>query len=57
MEIAAELRDEVTLIALQIGLDGRLAPGAGLYFPETLLDADWVQAQLPNLRLLLAETA
>ena len=40
-----------------LGLDGKPAAGAGLYFVETLLDAEWVLAELPKLRLTLAEEA
>lgn len=40
-----------------LGLDGRPAAGPGLYFVETLLDAERVVAQLPALRLRLAEAA
>jgi hypothetical protein len=38
-----------------LGLDGKPAAGAGLYFVETLLDAEKVLAELPKLRLTLAE--
>jgi hypothetical protein len=38
-----------------LGLDGKPAAGAGLYFVETLLDAERVLAELPKLRLTLAE--
>ncbi len=38
-----------------LGLDGKPAAGAGLYFVETLLDAEWVLAELPKLRLTLVE--
>jgi hypothetical protein len=38
-----------------LGLDGKPAAAAGLYFVEALLDADGVQTQLPKLRLMLAE--
>jgi hypothetical protein len=38
-----------------LGLDGKPAAGAGLYFVETLLDAECVLAELPKLRLTLAE--
>jgi hypothetical protein len=40
-----------------LGLDGKPAAGAGLYFVESLLDADCVLAELPELRLTLAEAA
>lgn len=40
-----------------LGLDDAPAAGPGLYFVETLLDPAWVLAQLPRLRLTLAEVA
>ncbi|MET0287117.1 MAG: hypothetical protein ABW352_21715, partial [Polyangiales bacterium] len=40
-----------------LGLDGAPGAGAGLYLPETLLDASWVTAQLPALGLTLTELA
>jgi len=40
-----------------LGLDGKPAARAGLYFVEALLEAERVQIQLPKLRLTLAEVA
>jgi hypothetical protein len=40
-----------------LGLDGRPAAAPGLYFVETLLDAERVLGQLPALGLRLAEAA
>ncbi|HEX2526046.1 MAG TPA: hypothetical protein VHL31_07060 [Geminicoccus sp.] len=48
----------VVLVAERLlGLDGKPAARPGLYFVETLLDAAWVQAELPKLQLTLAEVA
>lgn len=46
----------LTLVAERLlHLGGEPPIGPGLYFPETLLAADWVHAQLPSLRLTLEE--
>jgi hypothetical protein len=53
--VALGAKGLVLTIERLLGLDGRPAAPAGLYFPEVLLDADWVAAQLPALRLSLVE--
>jgi hypothetical protein len=47
----------VLVIERLLGLDGKPAAEAGLYFVEALLDAERVQAELPKLRLMLAEVS
>ncbi|WP_373047657.1 NAD(P)-dependent oxidoreductase [Vulgatibacter sp.] len=40
-----------------LGLDGRPPASAGLYLPETLLDADHVASQLPSFGITLTQVA